>query len=291
MVEISEIVEEAAPSPPSQPTNNAADDRAQERLSDADEIESLSSQLSRPSAKLHVENLITKLRKEGKALQRVAASKSTATSSIDGAPQSSSSSQAAAAPPPAIPKRTPATSIPITSPTQKFQSFPTYYFDAGKYNSPTVSIYVPLDNIGSHDKSKVTCNFTAGAFDLIVLDYNNSNSSSKGTTNTNNYRLLNNNLEKDIDVSNSKYIIKPNKIIIKLGKVKGEYGSYDNWTQLTAKKGKSIGGSSSAGTKPKKDDPMGGIMDLMKDMYDSGDDNMKKMIGETMHKQVSVYIY
>lgn len=26
-------------------------------------------------------------------------------------------------------------------------------------------------------------------------------------------------------------------------------------------------------------------MDLMKDMYDSGDDNMKKMIGETMLKQ------
>ena len=31
-------------------------------------------------------------------------------------------------------------------------------------------------------------------------------------------------------------------------------------------------------------DPMGGIMDMMKDMYDSGDDNMKKAIGEAMVK-------
>ena len=42
MVEISEIVEEEAAPSPSQPvTKNAADDRAQERLSDADEIESM----------------------------------------------------------------------------------------------------------------------------------------------------------------------------------------------------------------------------------------------------------
>ena len=29
---------------------------------------------------------------------------------------------------------------------------------------------------------------------------------------------------------------------------------------------------------------MGGIMDMMKDMYDSGDDNMKKVVGEAMLK-------
>ena len=29
---------------------------------------------------------------------------------------------------------------------------------------------------------------------------------------------------------------------------------------------------------------MGGIMDMMKDMYDSGDDQMKKVIGEAMLK-------
>ena len=31
-------------------------------------------------------------------------------------------------------------------------------------------------------------------------------------------------------------------------------------------------------------DPMGGIMEMMKDMYDEGDENMKKIIGEAMLK-------
>ena len=74
-------------------------------------------------------------------------------------------------------------------------------------------------------------------------------------------------------------MIKPHKIIIKLGKVKGEYGSYDHWTELTSKKKKT------KDTNKSKDDPTAGIMDLMKDMYENGDDNMKKMIGETMYKQ------
>ena len=34
----------------------------------------------------------------------------------------------------------------------------------------------------------------------------------------------------------------------------------------------------------KKKDPMGGIMDMMKDMYEEGDENMKKIIGEAMLK-------
>jgi len=67
-------------------------------------------------------------------------------------------------------------------------------------------------------------------------------------------------------------------ISINNSKVKGEYGSYDSWNQLTAKKKK----KDKAAT---KDNPMGGIMDMMKDMYDNGDDQMKKMIGETMMKQ------
>eukprot|EP00956_Cyclotella_meneghiniana_P030628 scaffold77778_cov54-Cyclotella_meneghiniana.AAC.4 len=251
-----------------QQQDNAALTRSQERLSDADEIETALQHIHRPSAKLHIENLITKLRKEGKALERVAAATTTSDDDTTGMqvdenpspPQDTANSNN-------IPLRTPATSVPITSTATKYRAFPTYYFDAGSYNSPTVSVYIPLDSIGSHDKSKISCQFTPSSFDLIVLDYDNNT----------NYRLLNDNLEHDIDVTKTKYIIKPNKIILKLGKIKGEY-SYDSWTQLTAKKKKEKGSG-------KKDDPAAGIMDLMKDMYESGDDNMKKMIGETMYKQ------
>jgi len=267
MVEISEVIEEA-PTPP-QAETNAVDSRSQERFADADEIEAaLLAHITRPSAQLHLQNLITKLRKEGKALQRVAASTSAAAGSSDSAATPSPAVAKPAAPVevPTPPKKTPVTTPIITSTTNKYQTFPTHYFDCGEYNSPLVTIYVPLTGIGTHDKSKISCNFTSTSFDLIVSDFTDGKS----------YRLLNDNLEKEIDVSKSKYVVKPNKIIIKLGKVKGEY-SYDHWTELTAKKKKE--------SKGKKEDPAAGIMDLMKDMYESGDDNMKKMIGETMYKQ------
>jgi len=269
MVEISEVIEEA-PTPP-QAETNAVDSRSQERFADADEIEAaLLAHITRPSAQLHLQNLITKLRKEGKALQRVAASTSAAAGSSDSAATPSPAVAKPAAPVevPTPPKKTPVTTPIITSTTNKYQTFPTHYFDCGEYNSPLVTIYVPLTGIGTHDKSKISCNFTSTSFDLIVSDFTDGKS----------YRLLNDNLEKEIDVSKSKYVIKPNKILIKLGKVKGEY-SYDHWTELTAKKKKESKGGKS------KEDPAAGIMDLMKDMYESGDDNMKKMIGETMYKQ------
>ena len=283
MVEISEVVEETSPPPAVAETNNAVESRSQERLFDADEIEAVLKNITRPSAQLHLQNLITKLRKEGKALQRVAAStnaaSATATAGSDDSAAAAPSSPApttttkqapAPANEPVVPQKSPITTPIITSTTNKYQTFPTHYFDCGQYNSPLVTIYIPLTNIGSHDKSKISCNFTPTSFDLIVSDFEGKS-----------YRLLNDNLEKDIDVTKSKYIVKPNKIIIKLGKIKSEYGSYDHWTELTSKKKK----KKDASGKGVKDDPAAGIMDLMKDMYDNGDDQMKKMIGETMYKQ------
>ena len=214
MVEISEIIEDEPQTSPT-PANTAADDRATERLSDADEIESLLSNITRPSAKLHLENLITKLRKEGKALQRVAASQSSTAAASDNTTEAPSDEpktkvqKVAPSPPPTPPKHTPVTK-PITTSSSKYQSFPTYYFDAGKFQSPTVSVYVPLDNIGTHDKSKISCNFSSTSFDLVVTDFD-------GVGGKKSYRLLNDNLEHDIDVDTSKYVVKANKIIIKLG--------------------------------------------------------------------------
>ncbi|CAM9667771.1 unnamed protein product, partial [Heterosigma akashiwo] len=102
-----------------------------------------------------------------------------------------------------------------------------------------------------------------------------------------NYRLIKENLDKEIIPAESKHIVKANKIIIKLKKVKGEY-SYDHWTGLTAKRAKT--GGAAGATKEhvfqkitmSGQDPMGGLMSMMKDMYEDGDDNMKKVIGEAM---------
>ncbi len=65
-------------------TAAAAGLRSQERFQDADELEScLRANITRPSAKTHLENLVRKLRKEGEALQRVEESIAKAYSSSD----------------------------------------------------------------------------------------------------------------------------------------------------------------------------------------------------------------
>lgn len=64
-------------------------------------------------------------------------------------------------------------------------------------------------------------------------------------------------------------------------KVKGEYGGYEHWVDLTAKRGKRSADKEAGGA---GGDPMGGIMDLMKQMYEEGDDTMRKTIAESMMK-------
>ena len=64
-------------------------------------------------------------------------------------------------------------------------------------------------------------------------------------------------------------------------KVKGQY-SYENWQQLVCKKKRDPNAE-----KKSKEDPQGGIMDMMNQLYNDGDDNMKKVIGEAMLKSRS----
>ena len=234
---------------------------SQERLLDAEEIEEAAAKMKRPSAKIHMESLAKKLRKESAALKRVEESQSKMEGvTIDDIP-------AASAPPPAqtdAPPLAPAVP-PNLPPSSMYVPIDRFSFDAGSYNSPFVTLYVPLPSVGSIPRNNITCDFTATSFDLIVDDLDGKS-----------YRLFRDNLEKDIDPEKSKYLVKADKIVVKLAKIKTEYGSTEMWTDLTAKKKKKPG---------KKDDPAASIMELMKEMYDSGDDNMKKMIGETMLKQ------
>lgn len=114
-------------------------------------------------------------------------------------------------------------------------------------------------------KDRVTANFTASSFDLQVHDLAGKN-----------YRLVNNNLEKDIVPEESSFTVKKNKVVLKLKKKKGEY-SYEHWSALTAKKKREE-------EKAASKDPSAGIMDMMKNMYEDGDENMKRIIGEAMLK-------
>jgi calcyclin binding protein len=256
MVEIEEFTEQPKTLSPSE-----------ERDADADAIEKVIPMIDRPSAVAQLEALVKKIRRDASALKRVEAS----SAKMEGVAISEEAA-AATAPEPAVPAPAPApaavpAAVAPVVPSQHYTTIDKYAFDAGSYGSSTVSIYIALPSVGSIPRDKITCEFTPSSFDLIVRDLGGKS-----------YRLVNDNLENDIVPDTSKILVKADKIVIKLGKKKSEYGSYDHWSQLTAKKDKKKKAADAA-------NPAAGIMDLMKQMYDEGDDSMKKMIGETMQKQ------
>ena len=251
---------------------------SQERLLDAEEIEKVAQTVSRVSVRLHLESLAKKLRKESEALSRMeksqsmaaatevedAASETKENANTQTAAASTAASSAVVPPPQPLTSSTPTVAPPTGG---KYTSIDRFSFDFGGYDSAFVSIYVTLPSVGSIPKEQITCEFTKDSFDLIVRDLQDKS-----------YRLFKDNLEKDINPDKSKFVVKADKVIVTLAKCKGEYGSYDYWSKLTDAKGKKKAASS-------KENPQASIMQLMKDMYDEGDDNMKKVIGETFMKQ------
>mmetsp|Transcript_19074 Transcript_19074/g.25178 ORF Transcript_19074/g.25178 Transcript_19074/m.25178 type:complete len:319 (+) Transcript_19074:94-1050(+) len=279
-----ETKKQAAAASTEEESSSPVESASESRILDAEEIERVAATLTRPTARAQLEALAKKLKREGLALRRVAESHASKQSSenvtdddeedVVKVEEVTPSEKAVATKLPAAPAQALPKPVPVavgatatTTPPAHYNTIDRFSFDAGKYDSPFVTLYVPLPSVGSHDKDKITCDFTSTQFDLIVRDLSGKS-----------YRLFKDNLDNEIDPSKSKYIVKADKILVKLGKKKGEYGSYDHWSDLTAKKAKKKKGAS-------KEDPAAGIMDLMKDMYESGDDKMKKMIGETMMKQ------
>jgi len=134
-------------------------------------------------------------------------------------------------------------------------------------NDLYVKVYIGkkyLAGVGSIDKENIKCSFEDEGFSLSVTNLND-----------NNYKLTMKNLSKDYVSNQSKLWIGKNKIIVKLRKVKEKYGA-DQWYDLTSK----------TKFKPNKktDDPTAGLMDMMKKMYDDGDDKMKETIGKAMYE-------
>ena len=140
----------------------------------------------------------------------------------------------------------PAPPVPSSSSSAKpvvvgtFIPIESYAWDQGSYGSASISIFVDLDGVGEA-KDRVTVNFGTHSFDLKVVDLNGKN-----------YRLIKDNLEKDIVPEQSSFVVKKNKIVVKLQKKKGEY-SYEHWTALTSKKKRD------EEEPAKSKDPMGGM--------------------------------
>eukprot|EP00428_Durinskia_dybowskii_P035294 CAMPEP_0170271450 /NCGR_PEP_ID=MMETSP0116_2-20130129/35673_1 /TAXON_ID=400756 /ORGANISM="Durinskia baltica, Strain CSIRO CS-38" /LENGTH=259 /DNA_ID=CAMNT_0010522649 /DNA_START=96 /DNA_END=875 /DNA_ORIENTATION=- len=141
----------------------------------------------------------------------------------------------------------------------------TFALDLGGYSSPQITVDIRLKGVEQLPADSVTCDFTEASFDLKVMGLEGKN-----------YRFLRTNLEKDIVPGESSVKVKKNHVVVTLQKEKDEFG-YSSWSDLCAK-----GKRKSKADKPS--DPSAGIMDLMKDLYEDGDDNTKKLIGEAMYK-------
>lgn len=218
-------------------------------------LDVLEAELSRKRARVETSPL---------AAAAIAAAAETATTEVEPPAAAPAAAAAAAA---AKPAEVPHKPVPVAvKSVGPWTEVTTFGLDLGKYDSPHLTVDLRLKGVEALPKDSVTCDFTASSFDLKVTGLEGAN-----------YRFVRTNLDKDIVPADSHVKVKKNHVIVTLQKVKGQYG-YDSWTDLCAK------GRRKPTKTEDKGNPSAGIMDMMKDLYEDGDDNMKKIIGEAMYK-------
>ncbi|XP_066309942.1 uncharacterized protein [Miscanthus floridulus] len=149
-----------------------------------------------------------------------------------------------------------AASAPAPSPAARpILSYVTLGSFSWDQDNEKIKIYVSLEGV---EQEKVETTFKPTSVDVKFHDV-------KGK----NYRCAIPKLNKEIVPEKCKVVVKPTKVIVTLFKA-----SKGNWLDLHFKEDK---------VKPSMDkekDPMSGIMDLMKNMYEEGDEDMKRTIAK-----------
>ncbi|CAO2842184.1 unnamed protein product [Amaranthus hypochondriacus] len=143
------------------------------------------------------------------------------------------------------------TNVP-TTPALVYTTLPSFSWDQ---DGDKVKIYLSLEGVQEENVEKNINSMS------IELKFHNV----KGK----NYKFAIPKLNKEIVPEQSKVLIKPTRVVITLVKA-----SKGNWLDLHYKEDK---------FKPnldKEKDPMAGIMDLMKNMYEEGDEDMKRTIAK-----------
>ena len=131
--------------------------------------------------------------------------------------------------------------------------------------------FTEFSNLKSHDQSKITSDFRKNGFTVCIHDFNGKN-----------LKFNCSNLNKTIVPEDSYIKTTSTGLIVYLRKEKSDF-----WDSLEKKK--SVIGEE--GEKPNtglnKDDPSAGLMNMMKEMYQNGDENTKRMIAESWSKAQS----
>ncbi|XP_022879609.1 calcyclin-binding protein-like isoform X2 [Olea europaea var. sylvestris] len=140
----------------------------------------------------------------------------------------------------------------VASPVLNYVPLGSFSWDQ---DSDQVKIYIPLEGV---EQEKLEAEFKPSSFDIKFHDIQGKN-----------YRCAIPKLHKEIVPEKCKVVVKPKRVIVTLVKA-----SKGNWLDLHFKEDK---------LKPNLDkerDPMAGIMDLMKNMYEEGDEDMKRTIAK-----------
>ncbi|KAL4151497.1 hypothetical protein PRNP1_008441 [Phytophthora ramorum] len=149
---------------------------------------------------------------------------------------------------------------PVAGDQTTFTEISRFGWEDDGYGKHKVAVYVMsgIDGVGDLPKENTTCHFTKTSFDLKIIGLDGKN-----------YRLLKQHLEKEIDPAKSLIRTKKNRVTVSLYKADKD----TTWMNLTAKNPVKT-------SKPDTSDPSAGIMDMMKNMYDEGDDEMKRTIAK-----------
>ncbi|KAJ6798076.1 calcyclin-binding protein-like [Iris pallida] len=157
-------------------------------------------------------------------------------------------------PAPAAPSPPSAAKAPAASGATSYVTLDKFSWDQ---DSDKIKIYVFLEGV---EQEKVETVFNPMSVDIKFHDVQGKN-----------YRCAIPKLNKEILPDKCKVLVKPTKVIITMCKA-----AKGNWLDLHFKEDKlkpSI-------DKDKDKDPMAGIMDLMKNMYEDGDEEMKRTIAK-----------
>ncbi|KAI9895980.1 hypothetical protein PsorP6_003115 [Peronosclerospora sorghi] len=189
--------------------------------------------------------------------------------------------------------RTPETCVapaevhPMTSDLTTFTEISRFGWEDDGYGKEKVMVYITsgIDGVGNLPKENVTCHFTKTSFDLKVrrvccdgvwccscvysrdvIDFD----CQILRLNNRNYRLFKQHLEKEIDPEKSTFSVKKNRVTLSLHKM----DKNNAWMNLTAKN------PLKSSSQPESSDQGASIMNMMKNMYDEGDDEMKRTIAK-----------
>ena len=163
-----------------------------------------------------------------------------------------------------------ATEIDASKLNASFTTVSKYAFDTS--NNKFIKLYLTdgFDGIKSFNSSNIKSKFTKNSFDVCILGWKDRN-----------YRFSCFNLSKEINPKDS-YVKQTNSgLIVYLAKA----NTSDFWDSLEKKKG--LFGNKDEDGMPaldKNKDPNQSLMEMMRDMYQNGDPEMKRMIAEAWTK-------